>query len=203
MNETNLPYCHHSFFYEPPYFPGYRDIWGNTVVARTAAHVWGAERLLAYILVSGMLDKYPNLRVGTVETGHGWLPNWILRLTSQAKFVKDVLPARASTPLEYVQQGRVFCGIENHEGPLMTRAVNDILGDGVLMYQSDYPHPESLFPAAVDTVLEWKGVLGEPATRKLMSENAMRFLRLASTPWDNDAQAATSPKVAAGTPSGI
>jgi uncharacterized protein len=203
MNEANLPYCHHSFFYEPPYFPGYRDIWGNTVVARTAAHVWGAERLLAYILVSGMLDKYPNLRVGTVETGHGWLPNWILRLTSQAKFVKDVLPARASTPLEYVQQGRVFCGIENHEGPLMTKAVVDILGDGVLMYQSDYPHPESLFPAAVDTVLEWKGVLGEPATRKLMGENAMRFLRLASTPWDNGSEAATSVQVAAGTPRGV
>ncbi len=85
----------------------------------------------------------------------------------------------------------------------MTRAVNDILGDGVLMYQSDYPHPESLFPAAVDTVLEWKGVLGEPATRKLMGENAMRFLRLASTPWDNEAQVAPSPKVATGTPSGI
>ena len=54
------------------------------------------------------------------------------------------------------------------------------------MYQSDYPHPESLFPAGVDTVLEWKSVLGEPATRKLMGENAMRFLRLASTPWDGD-----------------
>ena len=37
MDETNLPYCHHSFFYEPPYFPGYRDIWGNAVVARTLA----------------------------------------------------------------------------------------------------------------------------------------------------------------------
>ncbi len=85
----------------------------------------------------------------------------------------------------------------------MTKAVNDILGDGVLMYQSDYPHPESLFPAAVDTVLEWKGVLGEPATRKLMGENAMRFLRLASTPWDNGAEAATSAQVAAGTPSGV
>jgi len=65
--------------------------------------------------------------------------------------------ARASTPLEYVQQGRVFCGIENHEGPLMTKAVVDILGDGVLMYQSDYPHPESLFPVAVDTVLDKPG----------------------------------------------
>ena len=29
MNEADLPLIHHSFFMEPPYFPGYRDIWGN------------------------------------------------------------------------------------------------------------------------------------------------------------------------------
>ena len=40
MNELDLPLIHHSFFVEPPYFPGYRDIWGNAAVARTAAHTW-------------------------------------------------------------------------------------------------------------------------------------------------------------------
>ena len=42
------PSLYHSFFYEPPYFPGYRDVWGNLAVARTAAHPWGAQRILAY-----------------------------------------------------------------------------------------------------------------------------------------------------------
>jgi hypothetical protein len=37
MNDAHLPILFHSFFYEPPYFPGYRDIWGNAVVARTLA----------------------------------------------------------------------------------------------------------------------------------------------------------------------
>ncbi len=185
MDEAGFPLIHHSFFYEPPYFPGYRDIWGNGVVARTAAHMWGAERLLAYVLISGMLDRYLSLRVGTVETGHGWLPQWIIRLTAQSHFVKNAMPPRVKhTPLEYVQMGRVFCGIENHEGPDMTKAVIELLGDGVLMYQSDFPHPECLFPNSTDTVIGWKTVIGETATRKLMGENAMRFLRLASSPWD-------------------
>ncbi|HLG71196.1 MAG TPA: amidohydrolase family protein [Chloroflexota bacterium] len=184
MDEAGFPLIHHSFFYEPPYFPGYRDIWGNGVVARTAAHVWGAERLLAYVLISGMLDRYPTLRVATVETGHGWLPNWIIRLTSQSHFVKNGMPEGVKhTPMEYVQMGRVFCGIENHEGPHMTKAVVDLLGDHVLMYQSDFPHPESLYPNSTDTVIGWKSVLGEDATRKLMGENAARFLRLTNTPW--------------------
>ena len=102
--------------------------------------MWGAERLLAYVLISGMLDRYPNLRVGTVETGHGWLPQ-LDHAPDQPGALRQGRPCRRvkHTPLEYVQMGRVFCGIENHEGPLMTKAVVDILGDGVLMYQSDYP----------------------------------------------------------------
>jgi predicted TIM-barrel fold metal-dependent hydrolase len=183
MDETNLPLVHHSFFYEPPYFPGYRDIWGNAVVARTAAHPWGAQRLLAYLLISGLFERFPRLRVGFVETGHGWLPHWVLRLDSQVRYVKGAGPALRYSPLEQVRMGRVFCGIENHEGPQMTKAVIDILGDHVLMYQSDYPHPECLFPYGTDTVLAWREIIGEKATRKLMGENAVQFLRLLSVPW--------------------
>lgn len=186
MNEADLPIMHHSFFYEAPYFPGYRDIWGNVAVARTAAHVWGAQRLLAYVLISGMLDRHPNLRVAAVETGHGWLPNWIIRLTSQIDYVKGAVPKDLKhTPMEYVQMGRVFCAIESHEGPHMTKAVNDLLGDGVLMYASDFPHPECTYPESTDRVLDWEPVLGAEATRKLMGENAARYLRLLTDPWSD------------------
>ena len=187
MDEADLPIMHHSFFYEAPYFPGYRDIWGNVAVARTAAHVWGAQRLMAYVLVSGMLDRYPNLRVATVETGHGWLPHWIIRLTSQIDYVKGAVPADLKhTPMEYVQMGRVFCAIEQHEGPEMTKAVIDILGDGVLMYESDFPHPECYYPNSTDNVISWGPVIGEEALRKLMADNAARYLRLLSDPWGDD-----------------
>jgi hypothetical protein len=190
MNDADLPIIHHSFFYEAPYFPGYRDVWGNAAFARTAAHVWGAQRLLGYVLISGLLDLYPRLRVGCVETGHGWLPNFIVRLDKQIRFVKGgtVPPELEHTPLEFVEMGRVFCAIEAFEGPTITKGVIEVLGDGVLMYESDFPHPECMFPDSTDHVLAWKPVLGETATRRLMAENAMRFLRLASTPWDDTAR---------------
>ena len=54
----------------------------------------------------------------------------------------------------------------------------DICGDGVLMYQSDYPHSECEFPDSVKVVLDWAPTLGEPAMQKLMGGNAERFLRL-------------------------
>ena len=80
MSDADLPLVHHSFFIDAPYFPGYRDIWGNAVVARTAAHVWGAQRLFSYLVVGGIFDRFPNFRAAVCETGHGWVPAWAHRL---------------------------------------------------------------------------------------------------------------------------
>ncbi len=68
----------------------------------------------------------------------------------------------------------------------MTRAVIELVGDHVLMFESDYPHPETIFPDHADAVIGWRLTLGEAATRKLMWENAARFFRLTSTPWDGE-----------------
>lgn len=177
MGDADLPLLHHSFFYEPPYFPGYRDMWGNLVAARTAAHPWGAQRLVAYLILSGLFDQYPSLRVGFAETGAGWLPFWLHRLRMQADYMRGAVPALQQDPVEYAQTGRVFAGIEFYEGEKIAQSVIDTLGDGVLMYQSDFPHPQCEFPNSPEIVLGWSGI-GEPAMRKLMSENAETFLRI-------------------------
>jgi predicted TIM-barrel fold metal-dependent hydrolase len=79
--------------------------------------------------------------------------------------------------------GRIFCGIDFSEGIELTRAVIDLVGDHVLMFESDYPHPETIFPDHAEAVIAWGQSLGEQATQKLMWENAARFFRLTSTPW--------------------
>jgi len=181
---AGLPIMYHGFTVEPPYYPGYRDIWGNAAMSRAAGQVWGGQRFLTFMLISGILDRYPELRIGTLECGHGWLPHWLLRIGRQIDYVAGAVPADLQhTPIEYVQAGRVFCGIDQSEGPEMTKAVIDLLGDGVLMFLSDYPHPETLFPETIDIVIGWRGVIGEQATRRLMGENAARFFRLTTTPW--------------------
>lgn len=177
MNDADLPILHHSFFYEPPYFPGYRDIWGNLAVARMAAHPWGAQRLLAYVTLSGLLDEFPNLRIGFAECSGGWMAGWLNRMEYQANYLAKSLPETEQTPIEYAKSGRIYCGIELGEGEAMVESVNHVLGDGVLMYQSDYPHPGCEFPDSPKNAVGWKN-LGEDSLRKLMSENAERYLRL-------------------------
>jgi predicted TIM-barrel fold metal-dependent hydrolase len=181
---ADLPVMYHGFTIETPYFPGYRDVWDNPAMGRCAGQTWGGQRFLSFMLMSGVLDRHPRLRVGLMECGHGWLPHWLLRLTRQIDYVKGSVPANlAHTPLEYAQMGRVYCGIDFSEGVDMTRATIELLGDHVLMFESDYPHPETIFPDHADTVIAWRKQLGDAATQKLMWENAARFFRLKSTPW--------------------
>lgn len=178
MDEADLGILHHSFFYEPPYFPGYRDVWGNIAVARTAAHPWGAQRLLAYLLLSGLLDQYPNLRIGFAECSAGWLPGWITRLEFQAWYLQRALPEREQSPLEYCQNDRVFCGIEPYEGQGIAESIVNVIGDGCLMYQSDYPHGQCLFPSTPESYLEWGDSLGDKVMTRIFSENAARYMRM-------------------------
>ena len=163
-DEADLPIMYHAFTIETPYFPGYRDIWDNPAMGRCAGQTWGGQRFLSFMLMGGMLDRYPRLRVGTLESGHGWLPHWLVRLTRQIDYVRgSVSPALKHTPVEYAQMGRVFCSIDFSEGVALTKAVIDLLGDHVLMFASDYPHPETIFPDHADTVIAWRRELGEPA----------------------------------------
>ena len=178
MDDADLPLVHHSFFYEPPYFPGYRDIWGNLAIARMAAHPWGAQRLLAYVLLSGIFDRYPNLRIGFSECSGGWVGGWLNRLEYQADYLAARLPTTRRTPIEYARDGRIFCGIELDEGAAVAKGVAEVVGDGLLMYSSDYPHGGCRFPGSTDVVVAWREELGDDHLRKICSENAERFLRL-------------------------
>jgi predicted TIM-barrel fold metal-dependent hydrolase len=95
------------------------------------------------------------------------------RLDEHAKTIKAALPELKGLPSAYVTNGRYFQSIEAPEGPDLTNAVIDLVGEDVLMYASDYPHGESHFPHTVEMVMGWK--MSEARKRKLFWDNAIRY----------------------------
>jgi uncharacterized protein len=175
--EYDLPIANHSFTWNPPYYPGYLDMWENIFIGRACAHPWGAMRFVASFIGGGVYDRYPKLRMGVLECGFGWLPFWAKRLDEQAVYVGGVAELKMK-PSEYMQSGRFFCSIEHHEGEDMFNYVSHFLGPDVLMYASDYPHSECQFPNSVDNVIAWKSLKPE-TTKKVLWDNAARFFRQA------------------------
>ena len=174
--EHDLSVVLHTFTAAPPYAPGGLDTWDNLWLQRSAAHPWCGMRNMASIIGSGVMDRYPDLRVGLLEAGHGWLPFWIKRLDEHTHSIPTALPPLKQMPSEYVSSGRYFQSIEMSEGEDVTLGVIDILGEDILMYASDYPHSESWFPISVETVMGWNRV-PESAKKKLFWDNAVRFYR--------------------------
>jgi uncharacterized protein len=168
-DEEGLVVVHHSF---ATGYPGYRDLWQNPFLGRTASHPWGGMRFVAAMVCSGILDRFANLNLAILESGFGWLPFWAKRMDDQVDYVGYV-PDLKQKPSEYFTGGRVFCSIEMHEGAEMVRLVDSLLGDDVLMFGSDYPHAESRYPSSVDHVLGWEGLHPEQM-QKLLWENAVR-----------------------------
>ena len=171
--EHDLAVVLHTFTVMPPYAPGGGDTWENLFLQRSAAHPWCGMRNMAALIGSGVMDRYPALRIGTLEAGHGWLPFWMARIDEHAETVRAALPELAHKPSEYVLGGRYFQSIEIPEGERLTNSVIDLLGEDVLMYASDYPHGESWFPESATTVLGWE--MPRDRKRKLFWDNAVRF----------------------------
>jgi uncharacterized protein len=173
--DHDLPIAHHSSTWNPPYYPGYQDLWDNIFLGRMASHPWGAMRFVGSFIGGGIFDRYPSLRMGVLECGFGWLPFWARRMDEQAVYVGGTAPLKYR-PSEYVTNGRFFCSIERQEGEDMFEAVTGFLGDDILMYASDYPHSECQFPNSVDNILAWSTVNSDKQ-KKLLWDNANRFFK--------------------------
>ena len=167
--EANMTVAHHSF---SAGYPGYKDLWSSPFIGRTASHPWGAMRAVAAFLGSGAFDRHPNLKFTILESGFGWLPFWAIRMQDQAEYMGYV-PQLQHTMTEYMSDGRFFAAVVLHEGERMVKFVSDFLGEGVLMFSSDYPHPETRFPHSVDVVQEWHS-LGQGLIKKVLWDNAVK-----------------------------
>ena len=119
---------------------------------------------------------YSRLRVGFAEVGAGWLPFWLYRLRGQADYMRGVVPNMKRDPLEYAAAGHVYIGLEFYEDEALAKSIIDVLGEDVLMWQSDFPHPQCEWPNSPDKALSFS--LPDSAKRKLMAENAGRYLRM-------------------------
>jgi predicted TIM-barrel fold metal-dependent hydrolase len=96
---------------------------------------------LATMIFDGVLERFPELRVGVIEQGAIWLPSWMRQMESAFDaFVRheERLRALSLRPTEYVRR-------QIRATPYPTEDVGWIIeqaGPEVCLFSSDYPHVE-------------------------------------------------------------
>jgi predicted TIM-barrel fold metal-dependent hydrolase len=96
---------------------------------------------LATMIFDGVLDRFPELKIGVIEQGAIWMPSWIRQMESAVDAFtrhEERLQHLQLRPTEYVQR-------QIRATPYPTEDVGwiiDQVGPDVCLFSSDFPHVE-------------------------------------------------------------
>jgi uncharacterized protein len=162
----DLPIWIHGGANRPPLTP-----WPHATNA--VYHGIGGMYAISALIGGGVFDLFPTLRVGLFEAGCGWMPWMLEKLDDGFRPGGPMTPNLKRKPSEIVAEGRLYCSVEADE-ELIAHTVGH-LGEDVLLFSTDYPHPGSPWPDGVAMITERQD-LSESAKVKLLSDNGKRFL---------------------------
>ena len=145
--------------------PGYR--------ALSHAAVFSMELMLAMgsMIMGGVLERFPGLTVAFLEGNCSWLPWWLYRLDDQWEKFGSESEGLTKPPSHYF---RNQCYISVDPDEYLVADVVARLGDDNLVFSTDYPHSDSAYPHAVDSVLALEGLSLE-SKRKMLWDNCARL----------------------------
>jgi predicted TIM-barrel fold metal-dependent hydrolase len=127
------------------------------------------------LLFSGILPRFPRLQFVSVESGAGWLP-FVLQAADYQFEVCDVAKQRPEfelRPSEYFRRQVHACvWFENVASDYLLERV----GVDNLMFETDFPHPTSIFaPDVHPTIERGMGKLVPEQRRRILFDNAARL----------------------------
>jgi uncharacterized protein len=136
----------------------------------------GNARVVANIILSGMLDRHPTLQMVSVESGVGWIPFILEALDYEmSENAPKELDKLSMLPSEYFKR-QLFATFwfEKNNVPALIASV----GEDNILFETDFPHPTCLYPKPLDTVAEKMSTLTPEVQRKILGENAAKLYRL-------------------------
>lgn len=127
----------------------------------------------AGLMYGGIAARFPRLRVAFLECGVGWVPYWIERMDEEwEKRGKVETPHCKHKPSEYISRGNWFFAMEPEEKTLPY--VVDRIGADKILFASDYPHWDGMFPNVTSTI-RGRTDISDDTKAKVLGENAKRF----------------------------
>ncbi len=100
------------------------------------------QGVVSSLVMEGVFERIPKLKVALIEGGFAWLPPLGWRLDKQWARMRDELPMVKRPPSEYIRE-HVWCTTQPIEEPADPNELLDVIrwiGSDRLMYSSDYPH---------------------------------------------------------------
>jgi predicted TIM-barrel fold metal-dependent hydrolase len=152
------------------------DINQLTAAGLANSDYWMRYSLTAMIF-AGVFDRYPRLKVGSVEHETAWVPHWL----RQMDFTHRERPAlgrawksrHAMLPSEYWQRNMFVEFMEDDCGIRL----RDVIGVDNMLWGNDFPHAESTWPKSREFLDRIFAGAPDEDRRKITADNAARIFR--------------------------
>ncbi len=149
----------------------YSRRWGPIPGSKVVTFLFDNYFALTAMVGTGVLDRFPKLKVIVLESGGGWLFHW---LDQMDHWIGEVAPhdldKLTMLPSGYFKR-QCFISIDPDEKSVPYLV--DLIGDHKIMWASDYPHTDVTAPSVVAEVREHIAKMPQRTQRRILGENAL------------------------------
>ena len=142
--------------------------YGNVMVRQ------GLQQALASLFAFGVFEKFPNLQLGILEVGSGWVGSMLDRMDAVFETSAGRAVPLKDKPSEYFKRQCFVSGDPDEHAAAYTM---DYVGSDRFMWASDYPHPDHTGTWVHDLV-ELVEPLDELARERVLGSNVKRIYGL-------------------------
>jgi len=125
------------------------------------------------MVVSGLFDRHPRLKIAAVEAGCGFAPYLMDRLDEKYQFFKMAQPLQLK-PSDYFRRNLWFVA-EPEERTIPS--VLELVGEDRVLWGSDFPHVDSTLEAP-ELIRASVAGLPEAQRRRVLGDNACQLFRI-------------------------
>ncbi len=130
------------------------------------------------LVVEGVFDQFPSVRVALLESGFTWLPPFMWRFDKEWRNLRRLAPWVKQAPSAYIRE-HIRLAIQPLDAPASPRHMSQVIeafgSDDMLMFSTDYPHRHD-----ADAERALLATLPAMLAQKIRRENARAFYRLSS-----------------------
>ena len=169
--ETGLPVSLHSF--AAPVRAVDTADWCVTYSVATAQ----IQKTIAALIFSGVFERFPKLKVVSVENDVSWAPNLMERMDhayNRHRFWAGTALKSGKLPSQFFKDHIRMTFIRDSAAA----ATRHIIGLGSLMWSSDYPHADTSWPNSHRLVEEQFAGIPDGEVRQVVYDNVRELYRL-------------------------
>ena len=127
------------------------------------------------IVVNGIPERFPKLKLLWIESGLAWIPFLMQRLDNEYLMRSSEAPLLKKLPSEYMRDMYYTTQpIENNDLELLELTLKKINAETQLLFSSDYPHWDFNLPSTIYDL----PFLTDDAKRRILGTNAWDLFQL-------------------------